>query len=54
MAEADGGLAGFGIAVQREHVWYLAALHVRPPYQSRGVGAAIVRKTLDAARPGSR
>ncbi len=53
VAEADGRLAGFGIAVQREHVWYLAALHVRPPYQSRGVGAAIVRKTLDAARPGS-
>ena len=36
VAEADGGLVGFGIAVQREHVWYLAALHVRPAYQSRG------------------
>ncbi len=53
VAEADGGLIGFGIAVQREHVWYLAALHVRPPYQSRGVGAEIIRRSLSAARPGS-
>lgn len=53
MAESDGHMVGFGIAVQREHVWYLAALHVRPPYQSRGVGAGIIRKSLEAARPGS-
>jgi GNAT superfamily N-acetyltransferase len=53
VAEDDGGLVGFGIAVRREHVWYLAALHVRPRYQSRGLGAEIIRKTLQAARPGS-
>jgi GNAT superfamily N-acetyltransferase len=53
VAEADGGLIGFGIAVQREHVWYLAALHVRPHYQGRGVGAEIIRRSLAAARPGS-
>jgi len=53
VAEVDGGLVGFGIAVQREHVWYLAALHVRPRYQSRGVGAEIIRRSLEAARPGS-
>jgi GNAT superfamily N-acetyltransferase len=53
VAEVDGGLIGFGIAVQREHVWYLAALHVRPAYQSRGVGAEIVRRALEAAKPGS-
>jgi GNAT superfamily N-acetyltransferase len=53
VAEAHGGLVAFGIAVQREHVWYLAALHVRPLYQSRGLGAAIIRKALEAVVPGS-
>jgi GNAT superfamily N-acetyltransferase len=53
VAEDDTGLVGFGIAVQREHVWYLAALHVRPAFQSRGIGAEIIRRSLAAARPGS-
>jgi GNAT superfamily N-acetyltransferase len=53
VAELDGDLVGFGIAVQREHVWYLAALHVRPAFQARGVGGEIIRRALDAARPGS-
>ena len=53
VAEVDGDLVGFGIAVQREHVWYLAALHVVPAYQSRGVGAEIIRRALAAATPGS-
>jgi GNAT superfamily N-acetyltransferase len=53
VAEADGAVVGFGVAVQREHVWYLAALHVRPAYQSRGIGAEIIRRSLAAARPGS-
>ena len=53
VAEADGDLVGFGIAVQREHVWYLAALHVRPAYQSKGVGAEIIRRALAAAKPDS-
>ncbi len=53
VAEAGRGLIGFGIAVQREHVWYLAALHVRPDYQGRGVGSAILRRALQIAPPGS-
>ena len=53
LGEVDGEVVGFGIAVQREHVWYLAALHVRPAYQSRGLGAEIIRRALAAARPGS-
>lgn len=53
VAEADDRPVGFGIAVQREHVWYLAALHVRPTFQSRGVGAEIVRRCLEIATPGS-
>ena len=51
-AEADGALVGFGIAVQREHVWYLAALHVRPAYQSRGIGAEIIRRAVGGGPPG--
>ncbi len=53
VGESDGRLVAFGIAVQREHVWYLAALHVRPAWQSRGVGAEIVRRALGAAGPDS-
>jgi ribosomal protein S18 acetylase RimI-like enzyme len=53
VAEADGDLVGFGIAVQRDTVWYLAALHIRPAYQSRGIGAELVRRALAAARPAS-
>ena len=53
VGEVDGEVVGFGIAVQREHVWYLAALHVRPAYQSAGLGGEIIRRALAAARPGS-
>jgi ribosomal protein S18 acetylase RimI-like enzyme len=53
VAESGGLLVGFGIAVQRGHVWYLAALHVRPAFQARGVGAELVRRTLVHARPES-
>lgn len=53
IAEVHGEMVGFGIAIQREHIWYLAALHVRPAYQSRGIGAEIIRRALAAARPGS-
>ena len=53
VGEVDGEVVGFGIAVQREHVWYLAALHVRPAWQSRGLGAELIRRALAAARPGS-
>jgi predicted N-acetyltransferase YhbS len=53
VAEADGRLVGFGIAVQREHVWYLAALHVRPAQQASGIGGEIIRRELASARPGS-
>jgi len=53
VAERGGDLVGFGIAVQREHVWYLAALHVRPAYQSQGIGAEIIRRALAGTRPGS-
>jgi GNAT superfamily N-acetyltransferase len=53
VAERDDEVIGFGIAVQREHVWYLAALHVMPAEQSAGVGAELTQRCLAAARPGS-
>ena len=53
VAERDGALIGFGIAVQREHVWYLAALHVLPADQSAGIGRELTRLCLAAAKPGS-
>jgi len=53
VAEAGGEVIGFGVAVQREHVWYLAALHVRPAYQSHGVGGEIIRRELAHAPAGS-
>jgi ribosomal protein S18 acetylase RimI-like enzyme len=53
VAERNDVVIGFGIAVQREHVWYLAALHVMPEEQSVGIGRELTRRCLDAARPGS-
>ena len=53
VAEHAGDMIGFGIAVQREHIWYLAALHVRPRYQATGIGAELIRRCLSAARSGS-
>lgn len=48
VAEAEDRVVGFGIATLREHVWYLAALHVLPDYQARGVGRELLRRCLAA------
>jgi GNAT superfamily N-acetyltransferase len=53
VAEAGDDVVGFGVAVQREHVWYLAALHVLPPYQAQGIGAEIIRRQLAHTPSGS-
>lgn len=53
VAEDDGRVVGFGIATVRERVWYLAALHVLPAYQARGVGREVLRRCLAAAPPRS-
>src|ERR687884_33838 len=34
VAEAGDLIVGFGIAMLRDHLWYLAALHVLPEYQA--------------------
>jgi len=42
-------VVGFGIALQREHVWYLSQLYVLPEEQGRGLGRALLSQILPAA-----
>ena len=51
VAEAEARVVGFGIAMLRERLWYLAALHVLPEYQGQGVGRELLRRCLAANRP---
>jgi GNAT superfamily N-acetyltransferase len=53
VAERADAMVGFGIAVQRERIWYLAALHVMPDDQAAGVGRELTRRCLAYARRGS-
>lgn len=56
-------VVGFGIAVQREHVWFLSQLYVLPEEQRRGIGRAILTQIMpsiaqaplpdDASAPGA-
>jgi ribosomal protein S18 acetylase RimI-like enzyme len=39
-------VVGFGIAVQREHVWFLSQLYVLPEEQRRGIGHALLTRIL--------
>lgn len=39
----DREMVGFGIATLRDQLWYLAALHVRPGWQGRGIGRELLR-----------
>lgn len=45
-------LIGFGIAAQREHVWFLSQLYVLPGEQGKGVGRALLTQILPSA-PGA-
>lgn len=40
---------GFGIGIRHPGVWYLAALHVLPEYQGRGIGRRLLDLTLGTA-----
>ena len=42
-------LIGFGIAAQREHVWFLSQLYVLPAEQHRGIGRALLTMVLPSA-----
>jgi GNAT superfamily N-acetyltransferase len=39
-------IVGFGIAAQREHVWFLSQLYVLPHHQGRGIGRALLTQIL--------
>jgi GNAT superfamily N-acetyltransferase len=53
VAEADGEVVGFGLATVRRHLWYLAALHVIPAFQSMGIGRELITRCLTGEAPGS-
>jgi ribosomal protein S18 acetylase RimI-like enzyme len=46
VAEADGLVVGFAIAILRGDVWHLAALHVAPAHQGSGVGSELLRRSM--------
>jgi GNAT superfamily N-acetyltransferase len=46
IAEFGQTIGGFGLAIRRRSLWYLAAMHVLPQFQGRGVGAELFRRCL--------
>jgi len=46
VAELDGAAIGFGLATSRRSFWYLAAMHVLPECQSKGIGRELFRRCL--------
>ena len=49
IAEAGSTLIGMGFSWMRERFWYLAQLFVRPDIQAKGVGQALLSRTLHQA-----
>jgi GNAT superfamily N-acetyltransferase len=47
VAEMAGSTGAFGLAIRRRSFWYLAALHVLPEFQGRGLGTKLLRRCLD-------
>jgi hypothetical protein len=46
VAEYGRALIGFGLAIRRRSLWYLAALHILPEHQSHGIGGELLRRCL--------
>lgn len=46
VAEAEGTLQGFAFSWMRQRFWFLAQLFVRPGTQSKGLGQAMLSRTL--------
>jgi GNAT superfamily N-acetyltransferase len=46
VADFGGRIGGFGLATRRRTLWYLAALHVLPEFQGRGIGTELFRRCL--------
>ena len=44
--ESRDEIVGFGIAAQRERVWFLSQLYVLPRYQGQGIGRALLTQIL--------
>ena len=51
VAEDGPLMVAAAYATLRDDVWYLAALHVLPGYQSRKIGTELIRRTLTGTRP---
>ena len=49
IAEGDGAPIGFGFGWMRQRFWYLAQLFVGPDTQAKGVGQALLTRTLGQA-----
>jgi GNAT superfamily N-acetyltransferase len=49
VAEAGGEIIGFACSWMRQRFWYLAELFVLPDIQARGVGPALMSRTLEQA-----
>jgi GNAT superfamily N-acetyltransferase len=45
-------IVGFGVAVQRENVWFLSQLYVLPNEQRKGIGRALLTQIFPSARTG--
>jgi GNAT superfamily N-acetyltransferase len=46
-------MVGFGIAVQREHVWFLSQLYVVPDEQHQGIGRALMTQIMPSLPVGA-
>jgi GNAT superfamily N-acetyltransferase len=46
VAECGGSIVGFGFSWMTEKFWFLSQLFVRPETQAKGVGQALLSKTL--------
>src|SRR4051812_10689041 len=51
VAQAGAHVVGYVIATLRNDVWYLASLHIRPRYQSRGIGSELLGRSLAGTGP---
>ena len=49
VAEADGTIVGFGCAWMIGAFWFLSQLFIEPGLQAKGVGQALMSRTLDMA-----
>jgi GNAT superfamily N-acetyltransferase len=54
VAEVKGAIIGFAFSWMRQRFWYLSQLFIRPDVQARGIGQALMSRTLEqAARKGA-